>query len=199
MFHRLIEQNFVKDMDVFSDRYSVSWKTYVFSQLKAYHSFLDYAKTPYGAVMIGRILRDNFISDVNGIERFKIMRDDNDSARGGPNALKLPAGFPLLKRLVTGDEVDPSAVIQHEFGHTRFFTGYKGSAEITIQDERIAVIRMENPARMYNKNEPRYAYYNDNNDDPRTINIITGQVKNGIWATDKADPRIFIEPSKRLP
>ncbi|MBI3562948.1 MAG: hypothetical protein HY080_14655 [Gammaproteobacteria bacterium] len=197
MFHRLVQQNFVRNMDVFSEKYTHSWKTYVFSQLKAYHSFLDYAKTPYGAVMIGRVLRDNFTSNANSAKRFEIWRIDESEAMGSTNHIQLPAGFPLLKRLATGDEVDPSAMIQHEFGHTRFFQGYKAGKEVSIQDERIAVIRMENPARMYNKNEPRYAYYHP--DLGATINIITGQVKQGIWATDKADPRIFIEPGKKTP
>ncbi|MBI3560461.1 MAG: hypothetical protein HY080_01900 [Gammaproteobacteria bacterium] len=197
MFHRLVEQNFVQELDVFSKYYPDSWQTHVLSQFKAYHSFLDYAKTPYGAVMMGRVLRDNFTSSFIGIKRFKIVRDDYSSAKGDTNLIRLPAGFPLLKRLATGDEVDPSATIHHEFGHTRFFKGHHSRKEVSIQDERIAVIRMENPARMYNKNEPRYAYYDKRFE--ATINIITGQVKHGIWATDKADPRIFIEPSKRMP
>ncbi|MBI3561440.1 MAG: hypothetical protein HY080_06950 [Gammaproteobacteria bacterium] len=197
MFHRLVEQNFVQEMDVFSEHYPNSWQTHVLSQFKAYHAFLDYAKTPYGAVMMGRILRDNFTSSFIGVKRFKIIRDDNDSAKGGPDVIKLPTGFPLITVLNTGDKVDPSAIIHHEFGHTRFFKGHHSRKEVSIQDERIAVIRMENPARMYNKNEPRYAYYHP--DLGVTINIITGQVKHGIWATDKADPRIFIEPGKKTP
>ncbi len=197
MFHRLVEQNFVQEMDVFSYDYVHSWKSYVLSQLKAYHAFLDYAKTPYGAVMIGRILRDNFTSSFIGTKRFQIQRYDDSRAKGDTDFIRLPSGFPLLKRLATGDEVDPSAMIHHEFGHTRFFKGHHSGKEVSIQDERIAVIRMENPARIYNKNEPRYAYYHP--DLGATINIITGQVKQGIWATDKADPRIFIEPGKRTP
>ncbi len=60
-----------------------------------------------------------------------------------------------------------------------------------MQDERLAVIHRENPARMYNKNEPRYAYYHP--EKKTTINIITGEEKGGIHTTDKADPRILIQ------
>ncbi|MBI3561494.1 MAG: hypothetical protein HY080_07245 [Gammaproteobacteria bacterium] len=40
MFHRLVEQNFVQEMDVFSEHYPSSWQTHVLSQFKDYHSFL---------------------------------------------------------------------------------------------------------------------------------------------------------------
>lgn len=43
--------------------------------------------------------------------------------------------------------------------------------EFTIEDERQAVINLENPVRMENGLEPRYTYYNGS----RTINIITGK------------------------
>ena len=60
----------------------------------------------------------------------------------------------------------------------------------------MVVINMENPARMYNKNEPRYAYFNDEEkpENQYTINIITGEVKAGIWAFDETDPRILVKP-----
>jgi hypothetical protein len=45
---------------------------------------------------------------------------------------------------------------------------------------------------MYNKNEPRYAYFSPLFN--QTINIISGEVKAGIMATDKADPRKFVNP-----
>ncbi len=87
--------------------------------------------------------------------------------------------------------MDPLAIIHHEFGHTRYFSGHRPGRLVTLQDERIAVINMENPARMFNKNEPRYAYYHP--ETKMTINIITGEEKGGLWVTDKADPRKWVE------
>ena len=92
--------------------------------------------------------------------------------------------------------MDPLAIIHHEFGHTRYFRGHRPGSLGTPQDERMVVINMENPARMYNKNEPRYAYFNDEEkpENQYTINIITGEVKAGIWAFDETDPRILVKP-----
>ncbi len=163
---------------------------------KAYQAILDYAKTPYRAVMINHILRDHSMLGWERFrERFKVKLFDERRAGGSTNSIRLPSGFPLLTVLQTGDKVDPLAIIHHEFGHTRYYSGHRPGKDVTLQDERDIVIHRENPARMYNKNEPRYAYYNDNDDESnqRTINIITGEEKGGIHTTDKADPRILIQ------
>jgi len=139
--------------------------------------------------MIRLILRDN---NIPGKPRFKVRLFNAGSAKGSTDLIQLPSGYPLLTILKTGDIVDPLAMIHHELGHTRFYRKHQAGKLVSIQDEREAVIQMENPVRMYNKNEPRYAYYNGDGSHPFTINIITGETKAGIWAFDKTDPRKMI-------
>lgn len=59
------------------------------------------------------------------------------------------------------------------------------ATEITIEDERQAVINFENQVRIENGLEPRYTYYNGS----RTINIIAGKdspVEHTILDSDPA-------------
>lgn len=188
-FTKFVKQHFYVENDMFADNINFSWPKAGIIYTKAYQAFQVYSKTEYGAVMIQNILREIRIPDR---ELFQVRRFDNDGAKGSTNFITLPSGFPLTTLLKTGDTVDPLAMIHHEFGHTRFTPGHKPGVEVSMQDERLAVINRENPARMYNKNEPRYAYYDP--DKSITINIITSEEKGGIWATDKADPRIFVTP-----
>lgn len=190
-FDKFVKQHFYVEKDVYADYFNFSWRKETIIYQKAYQTLKDYSKTPYGAVMIKKIL---FELRVPGRPLFQVRKDDSDGAKGSTNFITFPSGFPLATVLETGDKVDALAMIHHEIGHTRFTPGHKPGVEVSIQDERIAVIRRENPARMYNKNEPRYAYYNNDKDNKITINIITGEFKAGIWATDKADPRKFIKP-----
>ncbi len=105
--------------------------------------------------------------------------------------MTFPSDFPLITELKTGDVIDVMAIIHHETGHTRYNTGHAHDRAPTIYDERIAVIHKENPVRMYNKNEPRYAYFSPSLN--QTINIITEEVVAGVWTFDKTDPRKLIK------
>ncbi len=193
---KLVAQHFVREKNVMEYDFIYSWpEGGAILSKKAYQTFKDYARTPYGGMMINKILQDH---SMPGWERFKkrfrVKLFDGDRAHGDTDWISLPSGFPLLTELATGDKVDPLAIIHHEFGHTRYYPGHRPGKDVTLQDERDVVIHRENPARMYNKNEPRYAYYNDDGDNPMTVNIITGEEKSGIHATDKADPRKFVNP-----
>lgn len=152
--------------------------------IKAYKMLKEYAKTPYGAVMIKRVLDDN---NKPGVKRFIVRLDDNQTATAGTHFISFPSDFPTKNAFPDGAAIDPMAVIHHEFGHTRYFTNNNKPALVTIQDERHAVIHNSNPVRMLNKYEPRYTYYNGS----ETINIITGQKQGGRWSFDKSDPRLF--------
>jgi len=55
-----------------------------------------------------------------------------------------------------GQEVDPHAILSHEFGHTRY--GNPASA-LSIEGEARTVELYENPVRMRNGYEPRRTYY----------------------------------------
>lgn len=184
-FKQIIKDNFLREYNNFNDDYLYSWPRYGSELLSAYKALQKYSHTPYGALIFRQILRDNAIK---GKEPFKIKLFDGSGAKGFTNFIRLPSGFPLKEVLITGDKIDTLAIIHHEFGHTRYYKDHKHNKEVDIYDERDAVIYMENPVRFYNKNEPRYAYYNDNDENPLTINIISKEVKAGKWAFDKNDP-----------
>ena len=157
--------------------------------LRAYKALQDYSRTPYGAMMIKNILQDHKIP---GRVPFRVRRYDGRVAAGSTDFIQFPSEFPRKTVLDTGEIVNPSAIIHHEFGHTRYAVNHKRGL-VTMQDERIAVINMENPARMFDKDEPCYTYFNDDENAPETINVITGEVQGGTWIFDKTDPRIMIK------
>lgn len=179
-FTKLVTENF-NNLDDFD---AVNPWPVIKATTAAYKMLHEYALTPYGAVIVKRILEDNVRT---GIKRFEIRLDDNSTARAGTHWISLPSNFPLKEYFPGGEKIDPLAVIHHEFAHTRFFTGNTKPAMVSIEDERIAVINNSNPARMFNKYEPRYTYFNGK----ETINIITGEKRSGRWSVNMQDPRKF--------
>ncbi len=194
-FATFVAQHFVRETNVMEEDFLYSWpEGGAIIHKKAYQTLKDYARTPYGAVIINHILQEHSMPGWERFKkRFKVRLFDGREAAGSTDLIMLPSGFPLKTVLDSGEIVDPWAIIHHEFGHTRYFTRHQPGKLVTLQDERDVVIHMENPARMFNKNEPRYAYYNNDEANPHTINIITGEEKGGIHTTDKADPRILIQ------
>ena len=192
-FDKFVKQHFLFETNMMEEMFIYSWLDPGYTFTKAYETLWVYSRTPYGAMMIQKILFDH---QIKGRVPFKVRRYNDRAAAGSTDYIQFPEGFSLKKKLDSGEIVDPLAIIHHEFGHTRYFSGHKRGVLVTPQDERLAVINMENPARMYNKNEPRYAYFNgvDKVEEQYTINIITGVVKAGIWAVDETDPRILVKP-----
>ena len=184
-FSTLVKQNFYVEPDPSALYYNFSWPLQGIIYTKALQ---QYSKTPYGAMFIKKILLDN---SKKGVPRFFIRRDDDDGASGSTTYLTFPLDFPLITKLQTGEVIDVMAIIHHETGHTRYSQGHAQDRAPTMQDERIAVIHKENPVRMYNKHEPRYAYFSPSLN--QTINIITGEVASGVWMFDKTDPRKLIK------
>jgi len=180
-FTKLVASNF-NDADRDSEAIN-PWPTHK-TNLPAYKKFYEYALTPYGAIIINRILEDNNCADV---DKFEIRLDDSTTTRAGAHWISVPSNFPLKKHYPDGEAIDAVALIHHQFGHTRFYTGHSEPATATIEDVRITVINNGNPARMFNKFEPIYTYYNG----IETINIITGEKQSGQWTFNKTDPRKF--------
>jgi len=150
----------------------------------AYNAIKTYSLTDYGSIMVNRILASG--------QDFQVRIEDTLTANAGTGFLSLPTDFPLKRNYpVGGQKIIPSAVLHHEFEHTEYGTAsnIKGS----LVDERIAVIKFENPARIVHGHEPRYVYYQDEtvslNGMSKTINIITGKVYMGKWTFNKKDPR----------
>ena len=193
-FYQFVKQHFLIEKNVLEYVFQYSWSEPDLIYNKAYKTFHNYSKTPYGAVMIKKVMLDH--RTPNKIS-FKVRQFNEREAAGATDFISFPEDFPKKTVLVTGDKVDPLAAIHHEFGHTRYSHEHNPGELFTAQDERIAVINWENPARMFNNNEPRYAYYNPAKEDKDrfTINIITGEVKAGLWTFDKTDPRILVKPN----
>ncbi len=165
------------------------WPNYI-NDLPVYRKLKLYSETRYGSAMIYRILQDNKKAKSRKEKIFKIQYDDGESgqsARGGLNFIRLSKNFPNNNPYKGGDKKHDLAIIHHEFGHTRFFRKQNNLKiiEYTIEDERQAVMNLENPVRIENGLEPRYTYYNGS----RTINIITGMdspVEHTILESDPA-------------
>ncbi len=69
-FAKFVAQHFVREKNVMEDDFIYSWpEGGAIIYKKAYQAILDYAKTPYGAVMINHILRDH---SMPGWERFRV-------------------------------------------------------------------------------------------------------------------------------
>ena len=150
-------------------------------KFNVYNTFKKFALTPYGSIIINKMLKNK--GDYKG---FKIYRSGQGSTAKGasaaPDGIAFPYRFPQIEYFpVGGQKVDPLAIISHEFGHTTVFNPKMKSG---IQHERNVVIQYENTVRKINGYEMRYVYFNGS----ETINIITGKTKTGKWTFHKEDP-----------
>lgn len=200
-FKELVKSNFtnldyfMSDNPQLSEGHNFVWgagkeTTSAFKMLK------KYAHTSYGAMMVKRILLDN--KKPQHGKRFFIRLDSDSTAQAGTDWISLPADFPLKETFPGGEKIDPLAVIHHEFGHTKFYEKVnhkKAHAAVTICHERLVVINNSNPVRIFNGLEPRYTYFK--RDANQTINIITGDIKPGIWLYNKEDPSVLEKPGAK--
>lgn len=146
-----------------------------------YNVLKKYAMTNYGSIVINKMLKNK-----EKYKGFKIYRNGQGSTAKGasaaPDGIAFPYRFPMVEYFPTGgQQVDPLAIISHEFGHTIVFNPEMKSG---IQHERDVVIQYENTVRKINGYEMRYVYYNGQ----ETINIISGKTKTGKWTFHKEDP-----------
>ncbi len=80
---------------------------------------------------------------------------------------------------VGGQEVDPIAIIHHEFCHTKYGNFDPAYDTNHWRNELYIVRNCENPLREANGYEPRRSYFQSSEN--LTINIITGRVREGRW------------------
>ncbi len=157
-----------------------------------YKAFKQFAKTDYGSSVIKEM-----INNPKKYKGFVIKQGAQKWASAGYRFIVLPKRFPDRARFQTsGQRVYDLAIIYHEFAHTMVFqpAAAKGK-KANINDERMAVIKFENPVRMRRGYEPRYSYTKTN--PLETINIITGNKKPGRWVVSASDPAKLIKPNDR--
>jgi len=165
----------------------------VITGLPVYKKLKEYSETSFGAAMIYRILQDNKKRKLMKKPLFAVEYDDGgygQNANGGFNFIRLTKDFPDSRPYPGGEKKYYPAIIHHEFGHTRFFMkngNIKQNGNITLKDEILAVIHLENPIRMRQGYEPRYTYRQG----ASTINIITGKDHpKGIDTICESDPTL---------
>jgi len=170
------------------------------TNLPVYKKLKAYSETNYGAATIYRILQDNKKAALQKRKVFKVQYDDGVSGQtpqGAFNYIILPKNFPDNRPYSGGERKYDLAIIHHEFGHTRFFRKSNNMKKImfTLNDERRAVIYLENPIRMKKGMEPRYTYYRKRgeNGEKGTINIITGDRLAGLYTILENDPTKLVK------
>ena len=195
-FKEFVKVNFEHD---FSD--PGAWPANI-TNLPVYKKLKSYSETNYGAATIYRILQDNKKAALQKRKVFKVRYDDGvygQEARGGLDFIRLTKNFPDNSPYKGGERKYDLAIIHHEFGHTRFFRKSNNMKKVivTLEDERQAVIHLENPIRMKKGLEPRYTYYRGKGDKTKkgngTINIITGQPSRIEHTVHDDDPTVLIK------
>jgi len=203
-FDKFVIENFIDN----SKHHTEAWPANMKSSV-SYGLIKQYALTEYGAISIkmalddnpSRLLYDDFVSEAdfknkdeyNQKYRFQV-RHTNDSPQAGYNHMSFPLSFPNGKPFSGGELKDPLAIIHHEFGHTRFYSGQSKAVKVTLKHERKSIIENSNPVRILNGFEPRYTYTHTNG--KSTINILTGKeethAKDKGYTIKKDDPNILM-------
>jgi len=201
------QRNFVKFVDLyFSKQVSkppgwgeMKQATKLTKKSDGYKAFNKFALTDYGSSVINEMIthRKKYLED-----KFTIMENTGLGAHGDYSAMTFPKKFPKAggRFSARGQKIYDLAIIYHEFAHTMVFRSkISKNINITIRDERIAVMKFENPVRMKKGMEPRFTYaqLNDSGVVIKTINIATGEVKSGGWTVSKFDPTILVKPSHK--
>ncbi|MDH5446525.1 MAG: hypothetical protein OEY52_13300 [Gammaproteobacteria bacterium] len=157
---------------------------------RGYIEFEKFAMQDYGSYVI-----KTMIDDPKKYKGFQVWEGppDVEGAHGDWSFISLPKNFGTRKRFATsGQLIHLQAIIYHEFAHTMMFRKAQSRGiDIGINDERIAVLKFENPVRIRDGFEPRYTYAMK--DGSATINIITGTSKPGKWYIRKNDPTVLVK------
>lgn len=157
-----------------------------------YKAFERFALTDYGSYVI-----KTMIDKPDRYKGFKVWENAFGGAHGDYHFISLPKDFPARETFLTsGQRIHDLAIIYHEFAHTMMFRSPASKdTDITIYDEREAVLKFENPVRIRDNYEPRYTY--TKRDGSQTINIITREVKPGKWSVRKDDPAVLVKPDDK--
>ena len=157
-----------------------------------YKAFVRFSETDYGSSVIKEMLVNQ-----KKYSGFMIREAFGNSAIAEYKNILLPKKFPFHPLFISSKQkIYDLAIIYHEFAHTMVFNSTKSiNKKITIYDERIAVMKFENPVRIRKGYEPRYTY--THNKTKETINIITGKKLPGVWLVNKYDPTILVVPAHK--
>lgn len=194
-FKKFVELYFYKvdhsnNRDEFHSDYGLSTKLTETSG--GYIAFKKFAMTDYGSYGI-KMMIDN----PNTYKGFQVWENAIKGAFGDYNFISLPKGFSLSEARFSSSNqrVHFLAILYHELAHTMMFRKPESkNIDIDIYDERIAVMKYENPIRLRDNYEPGYTYTKADDskpDEDKTINIITKDVRVGKWSVKKDDPRVF--------
>jgi len=159
--------------------------------MEAYTEIKNYCLSSYGSLMILRVINESimpkFIIGVSGSRNFQ--------AGGGykANFIKLPKVFPSQEYFkISKQKIVGTAIIHHEFEHTRYGKNINSDKDRNIMEELLATKLNENPVRILLGEEPRYVYYSERSNE--TINIITEEIKIGKWTFNKDNPsKLMVE------
>lgn len=158
---------------------------------KAYYYFDRFSQTDYGSSVIKEMLDNQ--KKYNG---FLVVQGTGAETQSAYGAIKFGSEFPQPRFKFGNQIILPEAIIYHEFGHTMVFFPKEVVQHRDLKHECEVVRKLENPVRLRAGLEPRYTY-TDRMAGLRTINIITGEEKNGAFAVDKNDPRMLVKPSSK--
>lgn len=158
---------------------------------KAYYYFDRFSQTDYGSSVIKEML-DNH----RKYKGFLVVQGLGAETQSAYGAIKFGSEFPQPRFKFGNQIILPEAIIYHEFGHTKVFFPKEIVQHRDLKHECEVVRKLENPVRLRAGLEPRYTY-TDRMAGLRTINIITGEEKNGAFAVDKNDPRKLVLPGSQ--
>ena len=118
-------------------------------------AFLDGGPRPrLSELLTGRLSEAGLFAQEVAV--FRIYAFQGNGSMGGATSIRMGhAGF-RCQFLMSGDAVDPFAILSHEFGHSRY--GDPWSAGMPLGEAR-TVARYENPVRLRNGFPPRLVYY----------------------------------------
>lgn len=133
---------------------------------------VDYNKSEFINVISGKISTEG---EFSGHNIFKVFSYEGFGAQGQSGLIGLGnQGF--KESFITGEKVDPVAILAHEFGHTKW--GNPSSGE-TLEGEAETVSKYENPMRKANGYEEREIYYSPKED--KSIEIKSKEIHQGIF------------------
>jgi len=155
-----------------------------------YKAFAIFSDTPYGSSVVKEMVTPE---NREKYQDFVVAEGPGTETRASYNSIVIAWKFPFQSKFIhSGQPVDRLAILYHEFAHTMVFQpASQKTVERGISDERISVMKFENPVRILHKFEPRYSYVQY--DGSKTINILTGEIGPGIMTVNKNNPAELVK------
>lgn len=118
-------------------------------------------------------------AEFEGYNLFRVYGYEGGGGQGQSGAIGLGnKGF--KESFITGEKVDPLAILSHEFGHTKY--GDPSSGE-NLEGEAQTVLKYENPMRKSNGFSDREIYYSPNEN--ISIEVKTKKIHKGLLNIDQ--------------